>query len=165
MSDNKIVEMLKNDMTDAAYRVASTQMTNGVRKGLVALLKDKGMDGDKLSVVTELLDSEAGASLIHLLFGFGLTYVPHYQNDPRVTRLAEEFRIAGMTTAGNAVIGTAMEYLLPALQDALKALPAVEETKSNVRVSARDAQNLAEMTEEKELEEEESKPKQMSVST
>ena len=164
MSDNKFVDMLKRDGVDAGYRVASTQMTNGIRKGLVTLLKDKGMDGDKLSVVTELLESEAGVAMIHLMLGFGLTYVPHFQDDPRVTKLAEEFRVAGMATAGNAVIGTTIEYLLPALQDALKALPALEEeTKTTVRVSNKNTKALEEMEVEQELEEEEVKPKQMSV--
>lgn len=123
MSENKLMDTVKKDFESAAYRVASTQLTNGVKAGILLAFKDKGMDETKLSVVKEIFESEFGNALISVAIGYGLTYAPHISEDDRVKRLAGEFRVQGMAIVGNEVIGTAVQYLMPAFNSALQALP------------------------------------------
>lgn len=128
---NKIVDMMKADTKEAAYRVVSTQITTGAKAGLIKLFQSKGGDSAQMAILQGLLDSEMGESIIALMIGYGLNYAPGFKDKPQVIKLAEEFRVRGMTTAGNAVMEMAMGSLLPVLTTALNALP--EET-SNVRV-------------------------------
>ncbi len=63
--------------------------------------------------------------------GHGLGYVPGIKDDPRVVRLAEEFRISSLTTAGNEIFSAALGELLPVVTKALNSLPAEAETVSS----------------------------------
>lgn len=122
-----VKDMLKVDAVEAGYRVAGRQMTKGVKAGILLLMKDKGMDGGKLEAIREVLDTEVGDAIMSTLLGYGLTYVPQLKDDPRAAKLAEEFRINGMATAGNVAVDAVMQYLLPVVTDAMASLPAVEE--------------------------------------
>jgi hypothetical protein len=121
--DVSFMDRFKEETVDAGYRVAATQMSKGVKAGLVLALEKKGMDNGKIVAVKDLLESEVGTALIQVLLGYALPYVPGVKNDPRGERLSKEFRVGGTAVAGNVVIGTAMEYLLPAIQEAMKSLP------------------------------------------
>lgn len=121
----KLTTMMKNDMVDAGYRVAGHQMTKGVKAGLLKLFKDKGADDSKLRIVEELLDSEVGSSMIALMLGYGLAYIPNISEDPRIQKLSKEFRVGGMSTAGNMIMDTAIEYLAPAVLGAVDKLPPI----------------------------------------
>jgi hypothetical protein len=134
MDVKDLLAMTKENAANAGYRIASAQMTNGVRKGILNLLKDKGMGDDKISTVEEVLSSDAGLALISMLLGVGLTYVPHLQDDPRVTKLAEEFRISGMTNAGNFAFETLFQYFMPVISGALSALPEPPAQKVRVQI-------------------------------
>ena len=120
------VEQVKGDLEAAGYRVASTQFTAAIKGAILLLFKDKGYDEGKLAVVKEVLESEFGTAIVSTVLGYGLTYMPSLKNDPRVVKLAGEFRVSGMATVGNEVFGMGMQYVMPALTTALKALPAVE---------------------------------------
>eukprot|EP00697_Spironema_sp_BW2_P001901 gnl/Spiro4/12551_TR6641_c0_g1_i1.p1 gnl/Spiro4/12551_TR6641_c0_g1~~gnl/Spiro4/12551_TR6641_c0_g1_i1.p1 ORF type:complete len:368 (-),score=-0.65 gnl/Spiro4/12551_TR6641_c0_g1_i1:707-1810(-) len=133
---NKIVETLKGDAKEAAYRVAGTQITNGVKLGVVKLFESKGGTSEHMKMLTEVLDSEVGDSLIALLLGYGLNYAPGLKEDPRIQKLSEEFRINGMAVAGNAIVGAAMESFLPVLTGALSALPVEETSKPRISESS-----------------------------
>jgi hypothetical protein len=117
------MEMMKGDATNAAYRVASNQMTKGIKAGILKVMEKQGMGNDKIKALSEMLDSEFGTSLVSLLIGLGLTYVPHISNDPRAQKLATEFRTEGIATAGNMVFDVAIEHFLPVITGALNALP------------------------------------------
>lgn len=121
---SKIVETLRTDAREAAYRVAGTQITSGVKAALVKLISSKGGGSEQVEMLKMLLDTEMGDSIISLMLGYGLNYAPGLKDDPRVQKLSEEFRVNGMSVAGNAVIGAAMESFLPVLTNALAALPA-----------------------------------------
>lgn len=123
---SKIVDVLKADGKEAAYRVAGTQITNGVKAGIVKLIESKGGKSDQVQMLKDLLDTEVGGSVVALILGFGLQYAPGLKDDPRIQKLSEEFRVHGMSIAGNAVITQAAESFLPVLTSALKALPEVE---------------------------------------
>lgn len=119
------METMKKDMENAAYRSASTQMTSAVKNGILLMMKDKGADGDKLKMTAELLDSEAGSAFVSMVLGHGLNYAPGIGEDPRVVRLAEEFRVAGYATGMNVVFGALMQYMLPGIMEAMSKLPPI----------------------------------------
>jgi len=153
LMDN-LKDMVKTDAIEAGYRVAGRQMTKGVKAGILMLMKDKGMDGGKLEAIREVLDTEVGDAIISTLLGYGLTYVPQLKDDPRAAKLAEEFRINGMATAGNLAIDTTMTYLLPVVTEAMSALPAVEE-KMRVEEHTHASSEEEEMNQEEEEEKKE----------
>jgi hypothetical protein len=119
------MDTVKKDMENAAYRSASTQMTSAVKSGIIMMMKDKGADGDKLKLIAELLDSEAGSATVSALLGNVLNYVPGIGEDPRVVRLAEEFRVAGYATGMNVIFGAFMQYVFPGIMEAMAKLPPV----------------------------------------
>ena len=118
--------MVKADAENAAYRVAATQITNGTKGAILAIMAKQGQDSERVKTIADLLDTEFGSAILALIVGTGLTYAPHISEDARVKRLAAEFRVSGMATAGNAVMDTAVQYFLPVIMNALSALP--EET-------------------------------------
>ena len=123
-----LVEELKEEMTEAAYRVAATQATTVVQQGILLAWKDKGADENALRYLREFLESEIGRSLISVGLGHGLKLLPgDLKHDPRVLKLAKEMRVDGMATVANEVIGAAMQYVLPGITEAIKALPPAEE--------------------------------------
>jgi hypothetical protein len=151
MNKPSFTEILKQNAVDAGYRVAATQSTNIVKNAILTVMRNKGADDGAIAGFAKFLDTEFGAALISFALGSGLHYVPHFSEDPRVQRLAEEMRVNGMATAGNAVIGEAMNHVLPALTQVLQNLPAVEESASNVRVIESSSESrLAEAIEEEE---------------
>lgn len=151
---DKFFDMVKKDGINAGYRVVSTQIVKGMKGAILKLLESRGTDGGKLQMFSEMLDTEIGEAVISMMLGFGMNYAPVISEDPRVQKLAEEFRTNGMATAGNAVVGVAMESFLPVIQNALKALPAVEEekTETKARVHAPSAPDTDDEEEEEEKE-------------
>lgn len=157
------MDRFKTDTVDAGYRVAATQVGKAVKGGIVMALEKKGADNAKVAAVKDLLESEAGTAILQVLLGYGLTYMPGMKDDARVERLAKEFRIDGTAVAGNLVVGTAMEFILPAVQEAMKSLPALPSIteKAKSRVSApltalpKKTESLADAIEESEQETEE----------
>jgi len=138
-----VKDMVKKDAIEAGYRVASKQMTKGVKGGILALMKDKGMDDGKLAAIREVLDTEIGDAIVSTFLGYGLTYVPQLKDDPRAVKLAEEFRITGIATAGNLAVNSAMEYVLPVVSSAMASLPAVEASvEEQVRIATEEAEEL-----------------------
>lgn len=150
MEKQNLWAMTKSDGENAAYRIASKQMVKGTKAALVAILNKQGK-GDYTEAASNLLDTEIGEAMVSMLLGYGLTYIPKVSADPRAQRLAEEFRVEGMATAGNAVIGVALEQFLPVITQAMELLPpeAEEETTSKVRI-ATDAPELKVVVENKE---------------
>lgn len=115
--------MVKIDAENAAYRVAAKQISNGVKGAILAILEKQGSGSDKVKAISEMLDTEFGTALIDLVAGMGLTYAPKISEDSRVQRLAGEFRVEGMATAGNAIFDIASQHLLPVVMQAIASLP------------------------------------------
>jgi hypothetical protein len=147
------VETFKQDAAKAAWRSAGTQLTNGVQAGILLMLKDKGADESKIAFVKEMMATEFGAILIRASLGYGLTYMPMVSEDPRVQKLAEEFRVSAIDSGMEQVMGGVMQYLAPAVMQAVAALPPLETAIPNVlkgkkhRVAS-DADDVEEETEE-----------------
>lgn len=155
-----ITQMLKANATAAGYRVAGTQMTNAVKSSLITVMRSKGVDGGQVQAFASFLDTEFGQAIISTMLGLGMNYIPHFGEDPRVQKLAEEMRVNGMATAGNAVIGEAMNVFLPAITQILSNLPAAEETET-VRVE--DTKSLERAARDEEEEEETTEKKVMNA--
>lgn len=117
------MEMIKNDGGNAAYRVAARQINNGIRTALCELVKSKGGTNSNVEAMALFLETELGAALLGTIAGHGLSYIPGIKDDPRVIRLAKEFRISSMTTVGNELFEAALGQLLPVVKNALEALP------------------------------------------
>lgn len=118
--------MFKQDFADAAWRSGATQVTNAVQTGILAMLKDKGMEESKLTVARELLETDFGKILIRAALGYGLTYAPVIGEDPRAVKLAKELRVGAMGEGMDQVAGVALQYLMPAVTQAIAALPPIE---------------------------------------
>ena len=143
-----LTDMLKSNAKDAAFRVAATQSTTLVKNTIVTLMRNKGTPDGQLQGIAAFLDTEFGMAIMSGVLGIGLNYLPEQLGGarPEVARLAEEMRINGMATAGNAVVGEVLQHALPALQQILSTLPALEEGSSNIRVEEK--QHLVEALEE-----------------
>ncbi len=156
MEKLSFTETLKANAVSAGFRVAGTQLTSAVKGAILTVMRNKGADGGAIQAFSAFLDTEFGAAMISFMIGSGLPYVPHYGDTPSVMRLATEMQVGGMATAGNAIIGEAMQHVLPAITQILQNLPAVEdETTSNVRViESKSESKLAESLMEEEGDEE-----------
>lgn len=144
------MDMFKGDAENAAYRVASTQIAKGVKVALLRLMESKGLDGGKMAAVKDLLETEIGTALVDAIAGLALTYMPKISDDPRVQKLAGEFRTQSLTIVGNEVIGAAVEHFLPVLTSALSNLPSTTTTEKG---------RIGETTETEVVEEETASPK------
>jgi hypothetical protein len=109
-------------------------------------MTDKGADESKIKAIGEMLDTEMGHALISALLGYGLTYAPKIGEDPRVQRLAGEFRVNGMATAGNVLMEAVMSYVLPSIMSTLSSLPLPEV--EQVRVAEKTVNTVVEVDEE-----------------
>jgi hypothetical protein len=164
MNKPSFTETLKANAVSAGYRVAGTQLTATVKGAILTVMRNKGADGGAIQAFSAFLDTEFGAAMISFMIGSGLPYVPHFGEDPRVVRLATELQVGGMATAGNAIIGEAMQHVLPAITQILQSLPAADgETVSNVRVI--EAKDQGKLVETLESEEEESNTEETSAKT
>jgi len=130
--------MVVSDATKAAYIVAGEQLTLAVRGAMLKItenqLREKYGSGKKadsavkagLEAFQMFLDGPLGKAAIQASIGYGLVYAPGIKDDPRVQILSEQMRVQGIATAGNAVVGAAMEYVMPAVTAALSTLPKLE---------------------------------------
>jgi hypothetical protein len=131
-------QLVKNDMEKAAPRIIATQATKAMKTGLLAALGSKGMSGPKVDAVREFFESDIGEALLREATGLAITYMPikAIQENKYAGIIAEELRVSGMETAGNFLIGSAMEHIAPGLEKAMQSLPSLEivPAKINARV-------------------------------
>lgn len=166
MNKPSFAENLKANAVSAGFRVAGTQLTTAVKGAILTVMRNKGADGGAIQAFSAFLDTEFGAAMISFMIGSGLPYIPMYGENPSVARLATEMQVGGMATAGNAIIGEAMQHVLPAITQILQTLPSVDgETTSNVRVIESKESKLAEtlMDEEEETDTTETSAKTMNA--
>lgn len=147
VDSNSWMEMFKADGTNAAYRVGAKQINNGVRNAIVEVMRKKGSSNDQIAGVAAFLETEWGSAIISMLSGVGLTYMPMLKDNPKAQRLAKEFRVGSMTTAGNEIFSAMIEQFLPVITGALNSLP--EEVGSTVSQIS----EAPKSTEEKDTEE------------
>lgn len=127
MSQN-IFDTLKVDAENAAYRVAANKSSEILKNSLVSLIEKK-VDSESAKAFAAALDTDFGLAFINMLMGVVLNYAPGLNNHKNAQRLAQEFRINGMATAGNAVLDEVFSQLLPGVMQVVQTLP-----KENVRI-------------------------------
>lgn len=134
--DKKFMNNLKKEMGEAAFRSAGTQITNLVKQGILAMLKDKGSSEEQLSVYGSILESEIGTALISTVLGHGLPFAPMIGADPRAIKMASEFRTAGYATGMNVVFENLMKYILPGISQVVQTLPNITNASDNIDVDS-----------------------------
>ena len=144
----KVMDTIKSDAVEAAYRVGATQTVNGVRAAMVKALQAKGGDSQQVLMLTTVLDSEVGQALISTLLGHALPHVPGIKDNRHVPKISEEMRVNGYTGAGNLIADVIMDQLKPILANALSAIPDDETT--NLRVSEHKDEHSEESVEKDE---------------
>jgi hypothetical protein len=118
-----LFDMAKSDVNDALYRTAATQLTNVVA-GLVAeFLKAEGADDGVLKFFANQAEKPLGKALTSAVIGYGLTALPQYSSDARVTKLSKEFRVGGFAGGLNEVANKIAPKLLPAVMTIIEGLP------------------------------------------
>jgi len=117
-----IAEMLTEDGENAGYRVAANTITKVVRGGLIAALENS--DSGIADMGKEALGTEAGKAIVGYALGAGLTFAPGgIGSDPRVAKVASEFRVEAMVDGGQAFLQQVGESILPALTEVISGLP------------------------------------------
>ena len=125
---NKVVEMVKTDAEEALYRVTANQLTQAVNAALIDILKEKGANKRDITKFKAFLESKYGLALVGILLGYIIENVPlpMFQENDKIKKLAEEFRINGMAVIGNELIGTLMDKIGGKAFEALEKLPATK---------------------------------------
>lgn len=127
-----LVDTMKNDFVDASYRTAASQTVEIVKKGLLKVIENQSKGSRKkanVSALRDFLDTSLGNSAISYVLGMAIDQIPGLKEDKRMQRLAKEFRINGMATAGNFVADKFIAQMMPALTGAMQNLPMVQEAK------------------------------------
>jgi hypothetical protein len=151
--NQSFMEMMKDDAQEAAFRVASAKIAEKVRD-LLSLAIMMQLGGNKYAdSVNAMLATPMGVALVQSTAGYALTYAPKkISDDPRVQRLAKEFRVAGMATAGGVVVDKVFDQLAPLLDQVLEMLPGEETGK--VRVEGEEQSNVVSISQSEEEESE-----------
>lgn len=140
MTDKKTAfQIVKSDGEEAAYRVAGKRISQGGSALITKMLKS-GLGPEHGASVEAIMQTPAGIALTQLAMGWGITMAGQNMGgmaaDPRLQKLASEFRIQGTAEGLDMVVGGVMEHLMPVLNDALKMLPGGDEkTVTNARIA------------------------------
>lgn len=128
MSNDGFFGMMKFDGKEALYRVGATQTVALVKAALVKAIQLKAGDNPQLQMLSLVLDSEIGETIIGLLLGYSLPFTPGIKEDARIQKLCEEIRVNSFATGGNALVDLVADQLKPILANALANIPAEEES-------------------------------------
>lgn len=125
---DKIVNTLKSDATEAAWRTAGSQLVKATRDPLAALLqRHLGPDDESLRVkIAAFLQTDVGTSLLAGMLSVGLTAMGQAGGEVPA-RLAKELRIRSMAGLGDSLsdvlMGPLREVISTYLQGTLEAPP------------------------------------------
>ncbi|HUU88140.1 MAG TPA: hypothetical protein VMX17_10360, partial [Candidatus Glassbacteria bacterium] len=157
-----LVTLLKKDGKDAQYRLVRSQLLNGAKALVLAIVSKDQETNPYMESVAQVMDTKAGEAFLSSLVGMGLTFAPgEFMQDARIQLLAEEFRVNGLHKAEDAIMSSIMSALTPTIMqtisNSLESLPDVEEEapllKKNQKTEEEiEAEAEAEMQVEAELE-------------
>jgi hypothetical protein len=120
---SKFFDTLKKDSTQAAYRIAGTQVIKATKAGLLNVLRRKGVNNKHINSVSNFLDTELGTAGLSTAVGLMLSHLPSFKNDKRAQSIAEEFRVGGLALAGNILASKAIQDFLPKVKGLVDNLP------------------------------------------
>lgn len=141
-------KMIKQDLSDAGYRVAANQSSKLFKDAVVHLLQSEKISNESIQILGDLLDTETGLAFIQFLLGVGLHFSPKISDDERVKKISEELRVMGMAKVGDQVMEFGMEYLLPAIGEVFEGL-----SESNMRIAEHHEEEHSDVVSNEESEE------------
>ena len=121
--EDGIFAMIKCDAKDAIYNVAAKQAVVLAKSSILAFIRSQS--SHKFSAYETLLETQVGDIFAYELLGYTLTYAPKIKDNEIAQNLAKELRIAGMAATGNMFAEALMKGVLPAINDIVSGLPAV----------------------------------------
>jgi hypothetical protein len=137
--------MIKGDAIDAGYRIAAHQLTKRTKGAIVSLMEKRGEGSERIQAMKDLLNSEFGTAFVGMMLGMGLSYAPSISSSSKAQRLATEFRIGGMSVAGNTMMDVMTEHFFPVITGALSDLPQVR-IASSAKDEALEQENMTDET-------------------
>lgn len=146
--ESEFKKMIKQDLSDAGYRVAANQSSKLFKDAVVHLLQSEKISNESVQILGDLLDTETGLAFIQFLLGVGLHFSPKISDDERVKKISEELRVMGMAKVGDQVMEFGMEYLLPAIGEVFEGL-----SESNMRIAEHHEEERSDVVSNEESEE------------
>lgn len=146
--ESEFKKMIKQDLSDAGYRVAANQSSKLFKDAVVHLLQSEKISNESVQILGDLLDTETGLAFIQFLLGVGLHFSPKISDDERVKKISEELRVMGMAKVGDQVMEFGMEYLLPAIGEVFEGL-----SESNMRIAEHHEEDHSDVVSNEESEE------------
>jgi hypothetical protein len=146
MNKENIVTTLQDRIEKATYRSAGRNITKGIAKGIIVMLKDKGTDESTLSIISAFFETEFGESLIGMLLGIAIPQIPMINEDERALILAEEFQVESTSRVMDTIISEVAVYIMPVISGVIEKIPS-----KKIRILKED--NKIEENDEKEEEE------------
>lgn len=141
-SPPKPQNLILHDLTEAGYRILSTQLVKGCQAAAVHSLEAVGAGNEKVEAVAGLLETEYGRAVLSMVLGMSLTYLSPFQDKPRLAKVAQECRIQSIALAGNELFSDLVSLLTPVLVDALSSIN--EEDQQSVSSSSEEELGCAE---------------------
>jgi hypothetical protein len=123
MNKENIMTTLQDRIEKAAYRSAGRNITKGIAKGIIAMLKDKGTDDNTLSIISAFFETEFGESLIGMLLGIAIPQIPMINEDERALILAEEFQVESTSRVMDVIISEVAVYIMPVISGVIEKIP------------------------------------------
>ncbi len=137
--EKNIFDTLKGDAKNATYKIVANKSSFLLKESIVKIIEKKS-NSDIARSFAKFLDTDVGLSFINVLMGTIIDNVPQLQNNNNAIRLGEEFRVNGMTVAGNALLEQLIDKSLVGLlelssQQKARVLP------NNLDVEVRDQED------------------------
>lgn len=127
-----ILDTATDRFKKGTVRSAGRKMVKGTKKGILAMMKQKGADDDSVAIVDTLLQHEMGDALISGILGVALATIPKIKDDSRAKILSEEFQVEAVSKVEESLVDVVMEFFGPVINSVLNELPAEENEKVRV---------------------------------
>lgn len=127
-----VLKTLEADATEAAWRLAGSQLVKLCREPVVAFLsRHVGKDDDPgvRARVAAFLDTEVGEALLAAMLSLGLTMLPNLKQTGNIPQqLARELRVRSMAGMGDVIADVLMGPLRQVIVNFLQGAPTEETT-------------------------------------
>jgi hypothetical protein len=119
---NTAISTIKNDGTDALWRVAAKQAVKSAKTPIVAFLEQQRFSSSLVQVFASQLDTDNGEAALAFVLGSLIPYIPRFGSDVKFIRLAKELRILGMENLLSKVADVVLNPLRDQLVEILKSV-------------------------------------------
>lgn len=149
--EKNIFDTLKGDAKNATYKIVANKSSSLLKESIIKIIEKKS-NSDMARSFAKFLDTDVGLSFLNVLMGTIIDNVPQLQDNKNALRLGEEFRVNGMTVAGNALLEQLIDKSLVGLlelsnQQKARVLP----DNSNIEVRDQDIEKVSEVVNERKV--------------